>query len=108
MGLWKEIKRRSKAVKRAAAFQTGAKKTVGRIISADGGVRKYSFRKREAGSVNSHGYVMAFEWNAEVEFEREDGEIIHMPVRGLNKNPQKYLRKEVTVYYSGNAVYVKF
>lgn len=107
MGILKETKRRSRAVNRAAKFKAGARKTTGRIISSSGGVRRYSFRTFQDDSVNSHGYIMAFEWNAEMEFEREDGAIMHVPVIGLNKNPKKYIRKEVTVYYNGNAVYVK-
>lgn len=108
MGILKETKRRSRAVKCAVEFKTKARKTMGRIISSDGGVRRYCFRKFQDDSVNSHGYIMAFEWNAEVEFEREDGTIMHIPITGLNKNPKKYIRKEVTVYYNGNKVYVKF
>lgn len=108
MGILREIKRRSRAVKCAAGFKTRARKTIGRIISYTGGVRRYSFRSFQDDSVSSNGYIMSFEWNAEVEFEREDGAIMHIPVTGLNKNPKKYLRKEVTVYYNGNAVYIKF
>lgn len=37
-----------------------------------------------------------------------DGTVERAYIRGLNKNPKRFLRKEVTVYYSGKEVYVEF
>lgn len=107
-GFIKEVKRRREAKKYAAAFRANAVKTVGRILSCEGGVVRQSFSKYPDGPANSYGFFMMFEWKARVEFERKDGTLGCAIAEGWNKNPRKYVGKEVTVYYNGNKIYVEF
>ncbi len=107
-GVVKEIKRRSKVLRQAGDFKERAVKTIGRVVSYDGGVKRHSFSKFPDGPINSHGFFFEFTWNAQVEYERMDGTVERAYIRGLNKNPKRFLRKEVTVYYSGKEVYVEF
>lgn len=107
-GAAREIKRRSRALTQAGDFKERAVKTTGRIVSYDGGVKRYSFSKFPDGPINSHGFFFEFTWSAQVEYERKDGTVERAYIRGLNKSPKRFLRKEVTVYYSGKKIYVEF
>ena len=55
-GAAREIKRRSRALTQAGDFKERAVKTTGRIVSYDGGVKRYSFSKFPDGPINSHGF----------------------------------------------------
>ena len=107
--LSKEIKRRKKVFERIVRLKAGSVKTVGRLISCEGGVRKQSFSEYPDGdSLISRLYFPSYVWYARVEYECEDGSVKRTCVSELNKNPKKYMLKDVTVYYNGNLTYVEF